>query len=200
LLAILESIEDFFAERVWLYYLVFFVCLAIFLLAFFSPEPKVQQPSTGELYSFNYGPVKVFKTVFAEGTRHLEKIVVSSQRGARMLSLFVLVPKALAKSTADISAVSNGRINVIKADPLYKIDALNSDSIALELLAPSTGQNLCSLLVVVHSAAVAEMSQEQLQSIVDAIIAKDVPELDCAKANEIEKDLSERVYKAATQE
>ncbi len=195
----LDKANYFFGEHPWLFYALFFFSLALFLFAVFVPAQETGTQQLGAMYDFNYGPVIVYKNVFDESSRHLERIVVSSQGGAKMLSLFVLVPKALAQSSADVSLASNGKISVIKADPVYRVDAKDSDSISLELSVEGEKPDNCSLLLVLHSDAVSQMNQAQLQAVVDALVAKDTPGLDCDKANEIERDLSARVYKAITQ-
>jgi len=194
--SIIGKVSDFLERNPWTYILFLLACFALFLSTFFAAGPTAPEGSA-RIYDFNYGPVLVYKSVAEASGQHAEKIVVSSKAGAKMLSLFVLVPKSLAQSAADFSLSSNGRISVLKGDPLYRIDAINNDSISAEFSVP-TEKKSCSLLVVMHAAVVSAMTKAQLQETIEAIAAKELPGMDCEKANSIEKDLGERIYAAAT--
>lgn len=176
--------------------LTFIVSLLIINAVFFS-SPS-QALSLEKVFDFNYGPAMVYKTVTAVNGSHSEKIIVSSTGGAKKLSLFLLVPKSLAMDSETVSLSSSGKISVLKKDPVFLIGAVGSDSIAVQFSLPSNS-NACSLLVVMHEAVVAAMSQEQLDNVIESISEKESLLSDCEKANALETEIAQKIYLASTE-
>lgn len=192
-----DNIVAFFKKNALTIAVVIILALIV-LYSGFQQNSVASTTNPGTLYQFNYGPVIVYKNVVSEVEKHSEQIIVSSKGGAKMLSLFVLVPKALAKDSNAITIASNGKVSVLKSDPVFMVSAVNNDSISVEFSVSGADSNACSFLVVMHSATVAEMTQEQLQSAIDLIAAKEPATVDCSTANDLEKQVAVSVYNVAT--
>jgi hypothetical protein len=176
--------------------LVFVLVIVALAVGFAGPQKPKEQS-----YSFEYGPVAVEKKV-SIGEEHKETITVSAPEAADLIVLLIFVPKQLAQSAADIEYFTNGGWQVLKADPWILVRAKDTNTIIVELGKLSLADS-CTVNVVMHKELFDYFSKEQLDELYSQIISVPDSEITCAKANEIEKKWSARIFdavKAASEE
>ncbi len=143
-----------------------------------------------------YPGLSAAKRVSITSSWHTEEILLKSDSERLEHALIFIIPKVLAKTTADIRISTNGTLIALKNDPIIGISAKEAPNEILAKIEIASGaKDICAIAAIMPLSFLGGLDESQNRQFVERLSEFDM-NLNCADVENLENKLSEELQNA----
>ncbi|MDO8428950.1 MAG: hypothetical protein Q7S92_07120 [Candidatus Diapherotrites archaeon] len=158
----------------------------------FYSKPIVPESTLSEkTYSLNFAGIEVQKTISVNQNQHIEKYTI--QENAEQLVFLNFVPSSLVSRVSALSFQGNQKQSVLLTKPIVVKSETDQGNLDYRIEYSSADRNGCSMAVLLPKTVFDELTQNELQEIVEEFAEFESIAWDCTKVNQSEERLNAKL-------